>query len=288
MQVATTPSSPVAAAVRASWRDSVAHGWAFLPLRIITSAAFLYAGYQKISNPQFLNPHAPGYIGHFLLFMAKGSPINGFLTNVAVPHAQVFGFLVAYGEFAIGLGTLCGVLVRPAAFFGLICNVMYWLSASWHTPLFYHNADLLFFYMWLTLILAGGSGMALTFDPWLARWAVAHTKAAGKARMARTLAVLLGVPTSVSLPKRSATAVAPPRSASMSGKNSLSGATKPTNAATAKADAPPNPLSTANTPAVGTGAMKKSVPTNAAAKPRQGATASRPITRAGTPAGRRG
>jgi uncharacterized membrane protein YphA (DoxX/SURF4 family) len=279
MQIATPSASPVAAALRANWRDSMAHGWTLLPLRLVTAAAFLYAGYNKIKDPQFLNPHARGYFGHFVPFLAKGSPISGFLTHVVAPHAQTFGFLVAYGEFAIGLGTLVGVLVRPAAFFGFICNLMYALSASWHTPLWYHNADLLFCAMWLTLIMAGGSGMALTWDPWLARWAVAHTAAPRRAGLARTLAVLLGVPSGVSLPRRNVAPVAPSQSAGASAKNTLTGGAKSPNAA--KESAKPNPAAKTGTAPSGIAPTKKSVPTN-----------TRPIrqagTRAGTPAGRRG
>lgn len=287
MQTTTASTSPIVTALRTNWRDSFTHGWALLPLRLITAAAFLYAGYNKIKDSQFLNPHARGYFGHFIPFMAKGSPINGFLIHVVAPHAQTFGFLVAYGEFAIGLGTLLGILVRPAAFFGFICNVLYALSASWHTPLWYHNADLLFCAMWLTLIMAGGSGMALTFDPWLVRWAVAHAKPQRRAGVARTLAVLLGVPASVSLPKRAPAPVATGKSASVPAKNTLPGTPKPVNAAT-KESVKPNPASKTGAVTSGTPATQPRVSVSAASKPNQSATPARPIKRAGTPSGRRG
>lgn len=48
---------------------------------------------------------------------AIGSPLHDFLIHVAMPHANLFGALVAFGEVAIGLATLLGLLLRPAAFF---------------------------------------------------------------------------------------------------------------------------------------------------------------------------
>ena len=42
------------------------------------------------------------------------------LRGFVLPHATPIAFLVAYGELAIGLALILGVLVRPASIFGLL------------------------------------------------------------------------------------------------------------------------------------------------------------------------
>jgi len=49
-----------------------------------------------------------------ILFMAP--VLRGFV----LPHATSIAFLVAYGELAIGLALVLGILVRSASFCGLI------------------------------------------------------------------------------------------------------------------------------------------------------------------------
>jgi thiosulfate dehydrogenase [quinone] large subunit len=46
------------------------------------------------------------------------------LKNFVLPHATPIAFLVAYGELAIGLALVLGILVRPAS----ICGTVYMLS----------------------------------------------------------------------------------------------------------------------------------------------------------------
>src|SRR5215469_632042 len=107
-------------------------GWALVPLRLFLGVTFVYAGLQKLTDPQYFNPAARGYIGRQIAAVAAGSPLHGFLANVAAPHALLFGALVAYGELAIGLGVLLGLLLRVASLFGLLINLVFFLSADWH------------------------------------------------------------------------------------------------------------------------------------------------------------
>src|SRR3954449_7660350 len=87
-------------------RPVLAASTAVLPARLFLGIIFLYAGIDKLTDPQFFNPASPGYIGNQLAGFATISPIGGFLTSVAVPNATLFGWLSALGEVAIGLGTL--------------------------------------------------------------------------------------------------------------------------------------------------------------------------------------
>lgn len=59
-------------------------------------------------------------------FLAEGAypfmvPV---LRNFVLPHATAIAFLTAYGELAIGLALVLGILVRPAS----VCGVVYMLT----------------------------------------------------------------------------------------------------------------------------------------------------------------
>jgi len=81
--------------------------------------------------------------------------------QVAVPHATFFGILVSYGELAIGIGTILGLLFRPAAFFRLLISLMFLLSATWHVYPYFYGFDIVFVFSWLTLLLAGPQNTGL-------------------------------------------------------------------------------------------------------------------------------
>jgi thiosulfate dehydrogenase (quinone) large subunit len=109
-----------------------------IPMRLFLGVTFIYAGIQKLADPQFFKPTAPGYIGRQIIGFAHGSPLHGFLLQFVVPHSHFFGVLIIAGEIAIGLGTLAGFLLRPAAFFGLLISLLFYLTVSWHVyPYFY-------------------------------------------------------------------------------------------------------------------------------------------------------
>ncbi|MBV9230739.1 MAG: DoxX family membrane protein, partial [Chloroflexi bacterium] len=127
--------------------------WVLLPMRLFLGITFIYAGIQKLADPQFFNPAAHGYIGKQIAAFATGSPLHSMLIQL-VPHAIFFGAVVACGEIAIGLGTLLGLLFRPAAFFGLLINLLFFLSATWHVYPYFYGSDIVFIFCWLTLLIA--------------------------------------------------------------------------------------------------------------------------------------
>jgi thiosulfate dehydrogenase (quinone) large subunit len=129
--------------------------WVMLPLRLFLGVTFLYAGIQKFTDPQFLHPGTIGFIGRQMSGFARGSPIGSFLLHVVLPHALAFGYLIALGEIAIGLGVLCGFLFRPAAFFGMLLSLIFFFSVTWHVYPYFYGADIVFVFGWLTLLLNG-------------------------------------------------------------------------------------------------------------------------------------
>jgi len=135
-------------------------GIAILPLRLFLGLTFVYAAGQKLTDPGFFNPHAATYIGRQILGFSRGSPLQGLLLH-AMGHAVAIGVLTILTELAIGLLVLLGLLTRPAALIGLVLNVAFFLSASWHTYPYFMGSDIVFVMCWLTLMLTGPGPFAL-------------------------------------------------------------------------------------------------------------------------------
>lgn len=89
-------------------------------LRIGVGVFFLIFGEYKVFGTQFtLHGGFQYWINRFLEggaypFMAP--VLRGFV----LAHATPIAFLVAYGELAIGIALVCGILVRPASVCGFI------------------------------------------------------------------------------------------------------------------------------------------------------------------------
>src|SRR6266487_774155 len=182
-----------------SWgADARLSGRVLLPLRLFLGITFIYAGIQKLTDPQFFNPQAAGFIGKQIMAFAHGSPIHNFLLHVALPHAMFFGLLVACGEIAIGIGTLLGFLFRPAAFFGILLSLMFFLSASWHVYPYFYGADIVFVFAWIPLLLAGPIGNGLpSIDALLVPRILMDTPPEWRRMLEPALTFLLGVGASV-------------------------------------------------------------------------------------------
>jgi thiosulfate dehydrogenase [quinone] large subunit len=86
---------------------------------------FCFAGLQKLANPRFFDAADPASIQSQLAGAAWRSPVHALispLAHIAVP----LGFLIAFGELAVGMGTLLG----PAAAGGLALSLMLFLTVS--------------------------------------------------------------------------------------------------------------------------------------------------------------
>ena len=176
------------------WKDLRFSERVLLPLRLFLGITFVYAGVQKLTDPQFFKPSALGFIGNQIMAFAHGSPIHNFLLHVALPHAVLFGALIALGEIAIGSGTLLGFLFRPAAFFGMLLSLMFFLSASWHVYPYFYGADIVFFFAWTPLLLAGPLGSGLpSVDALLVRRILMDMTPEWRERVRPVFNFLLGV-----------------------------------------------------------------------------------------------
>ena len=136
----------------------MAAGAALVPLRLFLGVTFVYAGVQKLSDPGFLRPGAPSFIGTQLNGFAHGTPGGFLLRTFAIPHPQLAGVAVALLEIAIGLLTIAGLLTRLAAAAGLGLNLVLFLTNSWHAYPYFLGSDIVFVFAWLPFVLTGASG----------------------------------------------------------------------------------------------------------------------------------
>jgi len=133
-------------------------GAALFPLRLFLGLTFVYAGVQKLTDPGFLHPGAPTYIGTQLHAFAAGTPGGFLLRTFAIPHAQLAGVCVAIAEILIGLLAAAGLLTRAAALAGLGLNLVLFVTASWHTTPYFLGPDIVFVFAWLPFALCGADG----------------------------------------------------------------------------------------------------------------------------------
>jgi thiosulfate dehydrogenase (quinone) large subunit len=103
-------------------------------LRVAVGILFLIFGEYKVFGAQFT---IGGGFQHWInRFLADGAypfmvPV---LKNFVLPHARPIAFLVAYGEVAIGVALVVGIMVRAASVFGVIYMLSLLLSANYPGP----------------------------------------------------------------------------------------------------------------------------------------------------------
>jgi thiosulfate dehydrogenase [quinone] large subunit len=117
---------------------------------------FTYAGLQKLTNRFFFEAANPGSIQAQLHASITSSPI-GPLIRLSAHEPVLVGLLIAFGELAVGLGTLCGLLGRVAAGGGMAVSLLLFLSVSFNTTPYFYGSDIVFLFAW-TPLLIGGSG----------------------------------------------------------------------------------------------------------------------------------
>jgi thiosulfate dehydrogenase (quinone) large subunit len=107
---------------------------AIASLRIAVGALFLIFGEYKVVGAQFtLGGGFQYWIGRFLQDGAYPFMVP-VLKNFVLPHAKPIAFLVAYGELAIGIALVLGILVRSASICGVIYMVTLLFSANYPGP----------------------------------------------------------------------------------------------------------------------------------------------------------
>jgi thiosulfate dehydrogenase (quinone) large subunit len=142
------PPPPAGRPAFEGWVD----GWRSMPaslvvLRLFLGITFLYAGAQKLLDPNFFRAGSPDYIGTQLRGFAQGSPI-AWLLDPLTHLALLAGLAIALVEMAIGIGTLAGVAPRTTAVGGFLLSLSLVLSATWHVHPYFLGSDSVYAVAW--------------------------------------------------------------------------------------------------------------------------------------------
>jgi len=120
-------------------------GLLWLPIRLFIGFSFLSAGLHKLFpagkaiGAGWLDGGASlaGYWHNAVTIPATGSPAiafdwyRDFLNTLINNNAQTwFAYIIVFGELAVGLGLIFGVLTGVAAFFGATMNMSFLLAGS--------------------------------------------------------------------------------------------------------------------------------------------------------------
>ncbi|MBA8946525.1 thiosulfate dehydrogenase [quinone] large subunit [Streptomyces calvus] len=135
------------------WRDSATR-YALLPLRLFLAITFIYAGLDKLTDSTFMQDAGAGSIGDMMRGVRDSSAVPA-LVDLALENPVGFGYAIAFGELAVGIGTLLGLLTRLAALGGALISLSLWLTVSWAADPYYYGNDLPYLMAWIPLMLAG-------------------------------------------------------------------------------------------------------------------------------------
>ncbi|QLD86239.1 DoxX family protein [Natronomonas halophila] len=140
--------------------------WFVLALRLVIGFAFLYSGVEKILG----GFSAQGYLGN--VAATNGNPLEGmFLWMSQTPwFVEFVNVAVPFGEVAIGLGLIVGLLTRLAAFFGAFMMLMFYFG-NWdmaHGPI---NSDFMYMLVFLS-VAAFGAGRILGLDAYVEQYEI--------------------------------------------------------------------------------------------------------------------
>ncbi|KKD04705.1 DoxX family membrane protein [Streptomyces sp. WM6386] len=141
------------------WRDTATR-YALLPLRLFLGVTFIYAGLDKLTDSAFMKASGPGSIGDQMRNVRDSAAIPDMI-DMALKSPVGFGYAIAFGELAVGIGTLLGLLARLAALGGALISLSLWLTMSWASDPYYYGNDLAYLMAWLPLVLAGASHFSL-------------------------------------------------------------------------------------------------------------------------------
>jgi thiosulfate dehydrogenase [quinone] large subunit len=118
-----------------------------------------------VVSPRFLAFH-PKRIAEF----AAGNPVGwykDFLEGTVLPQSRVFATLQTFGEAAVGLGLILGLLTGLTALVGLFLSLNYGLASQWMS--FGQQGFHVLLVTSMLVFLGARAGRAWGIDAWLLR-----------------------------------------------------------------------------------------------------------------------
>jgi thiosulfate dehydrogenase [quinone] large subunit len=132
-----------------SWR---AQSWAIRVLRAWLAITWIYAGWDKATDPGFLTKGETGFIGDQLIGYSTNSPISWLFNNLS-DQAIAVGIFVIFSEFAIGIATLLWIAPTSAAFGGFLMSIVLWLASTFYISPYFLGSDTAYAVLWLVYFL---------------------------------------------------------------------------------------------------------------------------------------
>jgi thiosulfate dehydrogenase [quinone] large subunit len=144
------PEPPIARFLFADTRMA----WVWLIVRLYVGYQWFTAGFEKltgysatvgsdfgqhVSNSWIFTSHLGAQLTGFAnggIAQATGAhpTVQGwyawFLQNIVIPGAGFWSYLVVFGEIAVGIGLILGILTGIAAFFGVFMNMNFLLAGA--------------------------------------------------------------------------------------------------------------------------------------------------------------
>ena len=111
---------------------------------------------------------APSSVESQLRLYQRGQPGPRAVRDFVASRRVGQGLPIAFGEIAVGIGTLLGLWTRVAAAGGMAFALAFLMSVSWHTHPYYLGPDIVFLFAFIPLVLAG-AGDVWALDGWLQR-----------------------------------------------------------------------------------------------------------------------
>jgi thiosulfate dehydrogenase [quinone] large subunit len=138
----------------AAWK-ALASRYALLPLRLFLGVTFSYAGLDKLADRHYLAGGGDPQSFYAQTLAAKPHSPVGALLEPALHAPTFFALLIAFGELAVGLGTLFGLWGRLAALGGALLSLTLFLTVSINVTPYYLGNDLPYLMAWTAMALAG-------------------------------------------------------------------------------------------------------------------------------------
>jgi thiosulfate dehydrogenase (quinone) large subunit len=116
-------------------------GLALAVIRVIVGGWFLKAAFTKLTLDYLWWLPYPTVTQRFINFLPKRlaefaaeNPVlwyQQFLTETAIPHANLFAFLESFGEVGVGLGLTLGLLTSFSSLVGLFMSINFFVATQW-------------------------------------------------------------------------------------------------------------------------------------------------------------
>ena len=148
----------------------------WLILRIYLGWMWLTAGWGKLHNPAWVGDSAGTALTGFVDRALSKTDVQGwyaaFLQNFVLPNVVPWSYMVAWGEFFVGVALIVGFLVGISAFFGVFMNLNFMLAGALSVNPIMYTIGILLIVAWRVSGYWGADRYVLPVFNKLLRWRV--------------------------------------------------------------------------------------------------------------------